>query len=155
MPLRNGDHGYGLVTKAFHWGTLALMAAQFTIGYGMDADAAVDRADDRVNAQDEACESENDAAEERCEEAVDRQEDALKEVLLLAPAVAQQVEVRPGRGERQQYVGGVLGGESLSETEPSAEHPDDLGQTLPTQTSRCERPRPRRRARAARTRRPP
>lgn len=79
MPLRNGEHGYGLVTKALHWGTLALMATQFTIGYGMDADAPVDRADDVLDAREDACESENDAAEERCEEAIDRQEDALKD----------------------------------------------------------------------------
>ena len=79
MPLRNGEHGYGLITKALHWGTFLLMATQFTIGYGMEADAAVDRADDRLDSQDKACESENDAAEERCEEAVDRQEDALKD----------------------------------------------------------------------------
>ena len=36
MPLRNGEHGYGLVTKSVHWGTLLLMAVQFTVGYGMD-----------------------------------------------------------------------------------------------------------------------
>ncbi len=79
MPLRNGEHGYGLVTKSLHWVTLLLMAGQFTIGYGMEADAAVDRVDDRLDSQDEACESESDVAEERCEEAVDRQEDALKD----------------------------------------------------------------------------
>ena len=79
MPLRNGEHGYGLVTKALHWGTLAAMAVQFTIGYRMDADGPSDRADDRLDAREDACESENDAAEERCEEALDRQEDAVKD----------------------------------------------------------------------------
>ena len=79
MPLRNGEHGYGLITKALHWGALALMAAQFTIGYGMDADASVNRADDVLDAREDACESEDDAAEERCEEAIHRQEDALKD----------------------------------------------------------------------------
>jgi len=79
MPLRNGDHGYGSVTKALHWGTVATMAVQFTIGYRMDADAGSDRADDRLDARDDACESEDDAVEERCEEAVDRQEDAVKD----------------------------------------------------------------------------
>ena len=79
MPLRNGEHGYGLVTKTVHWGTLLLMAVQFTIGYGMDAEAETDRADDRLDAREDACESENDAAEDRCEDAVDRQEDAVKD----------------------------------------------------------------------------
>ena len=77
MPLRNGEHGYGFVSKALHWGTLALMSAQFTIGYGMDAED--DRADDVLDAHEDACESENDASEERCEEAVDAREDALKD----------------------------------------------------------------------------
>lgn len=79
MPLRNGEHGYGQVTKGLHWITLLLMSAQFTIGYAMDADAASDRADDRIDAVEKACESENDAAEERCEEAADRREDAVKD----------------------------------------------------------------------------
>ncbi len=79
MPLRNGDHGYGWMTRALHWGTVAAMAVQFTIGYRMDADAGSDRADDRLDAREDACESGNDAAEERCEEAVDRQEDAVKD----------------------------------------------------------------------------
>jgi cytochrome b561 len=79
MPLRNGDHGYGFVSKTLHWGTVAVMAVQFTIGYRIDADAGTDRADDRLDARDDDCESENDAAEERCEEGVDRQEDAVED----------------------------------------------------------------------------
>jgi cytochrome b561 len=79
MPLRNGEHGYGLVTKTVHWGTLLLMSAQFTIGYGMDADAEADRADDALDAREDACESEDDAAEDRCEESVDAREDALED----------------------------------------------------------------------------
>ncbi|HET9422644.1 MAG TPA: cytochrome b/b6 domain-containing protein [Nocardioides sp.] len=79
MPLRNGEHGYGLVTKTVHWGSLALMAVQFTVGYTMDADAGTDAADDRLDAREDRCESENDAAEERCDDAVDRQEDALED----------------------------------------------------------------------------
>jgi cytochrome b561 len=79
MPLRNGEHGYGQVTKALHWVTLLLMSAQFTIGYAMDADAASDRADELIDAREEACESGDDEAEERCEQALDRQEDAAKD----------------------------------------------------------------------------
>ena len=35
MPLRNGPHGYGLVTKLLHWATVAALAAQFVVGYVM------------------------------------------------------------------------------------------------------------------------
>jgi cytochrome b561 len=38
MPLRNGDHGYGLVTKSLHWLTVLALAAQFTVGYLMEVD---------------------------------------------------------------------------------------------------------------------
>jgi cytochrome b561 len=38
MPLRNGVHGYGLVTKTLHWTTVVAIASQFTVGYWMDAD---------------------------------------------------------------------------------------------------------------------
>jgi cytochrome b561 len=38
MPLRNGDHGYGLVTKSLHWFTVLAIAAQFTVGYTMELD---------------------------------------------------------------------------------------------------------------------
>lgn len=36
MHLRNGDHGYGAVTKSLHWLTVLLVAAQFAVGYLMD-----------------------------------------------------------------------------------------------------------------------
>lgn len=77
MPLRNGEHGYGLVTKSLHWVTLLLMATQFTLGYAMEADAEVGRAEDRLDSRGKACASENDVAEERCEEGVERAEDEL------------------------------------------------------------------------------
>ncbi len=38
MPLVNGTYGYGLVTKSLHWLTVLLVAAQFVVGYTMDAD---------------------------------------------------------------------------------------------------------------------
>lgn len=34
---RNGEHGYGVVTKTLHWLVVAAMAAQFAVGYLMDA----------------------------------------------------------------------------------------------------------------------
>ena len=36
MPLKNGPHGYGLVTKSLHWLTVLLLAAQFAVGYLME-----------------------------------------------------------------------------------------------------------------------
>lgn len=40
MPLRNGEHGYGTVTKVLHWATVALLAVQLTVGYAMDVDGS-------------------------------------------------------------------------------------------------------------------
>lgn len=33
---RNGEHGYGWVTKTLHWLTVALVLAQFVVGYLME-----------------------------------------------------------------------------------------------------------------------
>ena len=38
LPLRNGPHGYGTVTKVLHWTTVAALLAQFLVGYLMEAD---------------------------------------------------------------------------------------------------------------------
>lgn len=38
MPLRNGAHGYGVVTRSLHWLTVLAVAAQFAVGYTMEAD---------------------------------------------------------------------------------------------------------------------
>lgn len=38
MQLRNGPHGYGVVTKVLHWTTVAALIAQFVVGYLMEAD---------------------------------------------------------------------------------------------------------------------
>lgn len=37
--LRNGPHGYGTVTKTLHWVVFVTMAAQFAVGYLLDADS--------------------------------------------------------------------------------------------------------------------
>jgi cytochrome b561 len=58
MRLRNGTHGYGLVTKLLHWGTVAALVAQFVVGYVMVAEGDFEKAD---------CEIEADRLEERCE----------------------------------------------------------------------------------------
>ena len=36
MKARNGEHGYGWVTRTLHWSTVALVIAQFVVGYLMD-----------------------------------------------------------------------------------------------------------------------
>jgi len=38
MRLRNGEHGYGVVTKSLHWLTVLAITAQFVVGYTMEAD---------------------------------------------------------------------------------------------------------------------
>jgi len=35
VKARNGSHGYGLVTRTLHWLTVALVLAQFVVGYAM------------------------------------------------------------------------------------------------------------------------
>ncbi len=71
MPLRNGPHGYGLVTKLLHWATVAALAAQFVVGYVMLNDdggfeeADCDRGSDRIEEQ---CERQQDALEARAED---------------------------------------------------------------------------------------
>jgi hypothetical protein len=80
MPLRNGEHGYGVVTKSLHWLTFLVVVAQFVVGYTMGVDG-VDRAADR---REDACEAAGDseaaeAEEESCEEQADRAEDAAKD----------------------------------------------------------------------------
>lgn len=84
VPLRNGAHGYGAVTKVLHWLTVLAIAAQFVIGLSMDADAGADRADARVDAFEErgedAAERQGEAAEERFEAEVERREEAIEAV---------------------------------------------------------------------------
>ncbi|WP_197415763.1 cytochrome b/b6 domain-containing protein [Mycobacterium sp. IS-1742] len=80
--LRNGGHGYGVVSKVLHWLTVVAVAAQFAIGWSMEADdAALDREKDRIDALEEAgddlAEHQGEAAEERFEADIDRLEDEL------------------------------------------------------------------------------
>lgn len=81
MRLRNGEDGYGLITRALHWLTVVAIVAQFTVGWTMDADAPADLADDRVDAFEEGgeerAEAEGEAAEEEFEAEVERREAAL------------------------------------------------------------------------------
>jgi cytochrome b561 len=81
MHARNGAHGYGFVTKALHWLTVAAIAGQFAVGWTMDFDDATDREDDRFDAEaerlEEDAEGQGEAAEERAEAEIERREDAL------------------------------------------------------------------------------
>jgi cytochrome b561 len=81
MQLRNGAHGYGVVTRFLHWLTVAAILGQFVVGYTMDFDEASDRAKDRF--KDEADRLEEDAegrgetAEEQVEAEIEAREDTL------------------------------------------------------------------------------
>lgn len=71
MPLRNGPHGYGLVTKSLHWVTVVVLAAQFVVGYLMlrvddgVEEAGCDRTSDRLEQQ---CEQRQEALEARADD---------------------------------------------------------------------------------------
>ena len=81
MRFRNGDHGYGVVTKLLHWLTVAAILGQFVVGYRMDLDDAFDDADDRLDAEadrlEEEAEGQGEEAEDRVEAEIGAREDAL------------------------------------------------------------------------------
>ena len=78
--LRNGEHGYGVVTKVLHWLTVGLLVAQFAVGLTMETDAHQDRVDERADAledrREEQAERRGEGAEERLEAEVERREEA-------------------------------------------------------------------------------
>jgi cytochrome b561 len=86
VHLRNGEHGYGVVTKSLHWLTVAALAGQFLVGYlmdfdRMDFDEALDAEEDRLDAEadrlEDAAEQQGEAAQERAEAAIETREDTL------------------------------------------------------------------------------
>jgi cytochrome b561 len=81
VHLRNGEHGYGVVTKALHWLTVLAILAQFVVGYAMDFDASHDRQEERLKAEsdrlEEQAEGQGEAVEERVEAATEGREDVL------------------------------------------------------------------------------
>ncbi len=82
MPLRNGEHGYGVVTKFLHWLTVAAIVGQFLVGWTMEADdASFDREKDRIDALEDAgkdrAKEQGDAAEDAFKDDIDRLEDQL------------------------------------------------------------------------------
>jgi len=82
LRLRNGAHGYGVVTKVLHWLTVALLLSQFLVGVTMDFDDAEDGPQDRLDAEadrlEDAAEGRGEAAEERAEAEIERREEALE-----------------------------------------------------------------------------
>ncbi len=96
MLLRNGEHGYGAVSKLLHWLTVGALATQLAVGLTMEADAAAERAEEAAEAREEAVEESADAAEdaagseteeeaaeqagERAEEAADAEADRAADV---------------------------------------------------------------------------
>jgi cytochrome b561 len=82
MFLRNGEHGYGLVTKLLHWLTVLAIAGQFLVGLTMETDDdAFDREKDRIDALEDAgkdrAKAQGDAAEDAFKDEIDRMEDQL------------------------------------------------------------------------------
>ncbi|MFJ3405114.1 hypothetical protein [Promicromonospora sp. NPDC090134] len=88
MRWRNGEQGYGIITKVLHWGTVTLLAAQLAVGYAMDDDGDVpdvdcdppgedrsggdttDAEEDRFDRLEEACEQAQDQREQDADDAV-------------------------------------------------------------------------------------
>ncbi|MFD6445633.1 cytochrome b [Promicromonospora sp. NPDC060204] len=88
MRWRNGEQGYGIVTKVLHWGTVALLAGQLAVGYAMDDHGDVpdvdcdpvgedrsggdttDAEEDRFDRLEEACEQAQDLREQDADDAV-------------------------------------------------------------------------------------
>ncbi len=64
MRMRNGPHGYGVVTKVLHWLTVLAIVAQFAVGRAMDLDGRTDRQEDLLDAEEDRLE---DAAEGRAD----------------------------------------------------------------------------------------
>ena len=104
------ENAYGAVTKLLHWLTVLAIAAQFVIGYSMDADAAADRAADRVDTfedrGEQRAEDRGEAAEERFEAEVQRREDAVE-----------ALDESPGSRELSDVVSGAALGDGLSAVE--------------------------------------
>lgn len=89
MPARNGEHGYGSVTKVLHWLTVALVIAQLTVGWTMDPEAAAERSEEAAEAREEAVEEAGEQAEEAADESGDQAEEAAEEAAERADEAAE------------------------------------------------------------------
>jgi cytochrome b561 len=78
MRLRNGEYGYGAVTKFLHWLTVAAIATQFMVGWTMEAnDDALDLQKDQIDQLEDLAEHQDEATEEWFDSQIDRMEDQL------------------------------------------------------------------------------
>jgi cytochrome b561 len=78
MRLRNGEHGYGVVTKTLHWLTAAAIASQFAVGLTMEAnDPALELEEERVEQFEDFVKDQGEAAEEMFEREIEQLEDEL------------------------------------------------------------------------------
>ncbi|PUB23573.1 cytochrome b561 [Promicromonospora sp. AC04] len=76
MRWRNGEHGYGIVTKVLHWSTVALLVTQLTVGYMMETDGDVPDVDCDPPGEDRSGGDTSDAEEEQYDRLEDRCEAA-------------------------------------------------------------------------------
>ncbi|WP_369374179.1 cytochrome b [Promicromonospora sp. Populi] len=76
MRWRNGEQGYGIVTKVLHWSTVALLLAQFSVGYLMESDGDVPDVDCDPPGESRSGGDTSDAEEDRLDELEDRCESA-------------------------------------------------------------------------------
>jgi cytochrome b561 len=82
MTARNGEHGYGWVTKSLHWATVVVLVAQFVVGWTMSDDAYDARADaleQRWENRVEIAEGATEWAEEAREDELERRLEALED----------------------------------------------------------------------------
>jgi cytochrome b561 len=78
MRLRNGEHGYGAVTKTLHWLTVAAVVAQFTVGLTMAADdTRLELEKDELKQLEDFAKQQDEATEEWIENEIDRLEGGL------------------------------------------------------------------------------
>lgn len=92
MRLRNGEHGYGVVSKTLHWLTVAAIVAQFAVGWTMGADdTRLDLDEDELKQLEDFAKQQDEATEEWIENEIDRLEGGLdaREDSYFADAFAQ------------------------------------------------------------------
>lgn len=78
MHWRNGPHGYGVVAKTLHWLTVVVLAAQFCVGWTMEADESAFAANEaRLEQLDEQAKDLDGDARDAARDEVDRLEDEL------------------------------------------------------------------------------
>ncbi len=78
MRLRNGEHGYGGVSKTLHWLTVAAIFAQFAVGWTMGAEGnRLDLEKDEIKQLEDFAKQQDEATEEWMENEIERLEGGL------------------------------------------------------------------------------